>query len=119
MATRFAFWDDLWMNSIVSETYPRLASFAKNVDASVEEIMQAEDLDSILFLPLSQQALHELEDLQAQLQILSYDEDAKDCWTPVWGNRYTSSRFYSHLQGSLEVTLHSSCQIFCLAHSGG
>jgi hypothetical protein len=57
------FWDDLRMSSIISNTYPRLASFAKNEDASVAEIMQAEDLDSIFFLPLSQQALHELEDL--------------------------------------------------------
>jgi hypothetical protein len=96
------FLDDLWMNSIISNTYPRLASFAKNEDASVVEIIQAEDVDSIFFLPLSQQALHELEDLQAQLQIMSYDEDAKDCWTPVWGNRYTSSKFYSHVFNNID-----------------
>jgi hypothetical protein len=57
------------------------------------EIMQAEDLDSIFFLPLSQQALQELEDLQAQLQVLPYDENAKDNWVPTWGTRYTSRRF--------------------------
>jgi hypothetical protein len=33
---------------------------------------------------------------------MSYDEDAKDCWTPVWGNRYTSSKFYSHVFNNID-----------------
>jgi hypothetical protein len=48
------FWDDSWNGFVISEAYPRLASFAKKKDASVMEIMQANDLDSIFFLPLSQ-----------------------------------------------------------------
>ena len=96
------FWDDLWADSILSQMYPRLASFARNDDASVMEIMQAEDLDSIFFLPLSQQALQELEDLQAQLQVLPYNEEAKDIWVPAWGARYTSRRFYSHVFSNME-----------------
>jgi hypothetical protein len=97
------FWDDLWSHSVLSQTYPRLASFVKNDDASVMDIMQEEDLDSIFFLPLSQQALHELEDLQTQLQMIPYDVDAKDHWVPTWGGMYTSRRFYSYVFSSVEA----------------
>jgi hypothetical protein len=44
----------------------------------------------LFFLPLSQQALEELELLQTQLQVLPYDEATTDRWTPIWGNTYTS-----------------------------
>lgn len=47
--------------------------------------MQVDDLDDIFSLPLSQQALQELENLQAQLQVMPYDEEAKDQWTPIGG----------------------------------
>jgi len=89
------FWDDLWTDSVLAQTYPRLASFARNRGASVLEIMEAVDLDSLFLLPLSQQAFEELETLQAQLQDIPYDEDAVDRWIPVWGNTYTSRCFYS------------------------
>jgi hypothetical protein len=46
------------------------------------EVMQAEDLESLFLLPLSQQAFEELENLLAKLQDLSYDVDAADRWTP-------------------------------------
>jgi hypothetical protein len=47
------FWDDLWTDSVPAQTYPRLASFARNRDASVMEVMDAVDLDSLFLLPLS------------------------------------------------------------------
>jgi hypothetical protein len=58
------------------------------------EVMDAVDLHSLFLLPLSQQALEEVELLQTQLQDLPYDETAIDRWTPVWGNTYTSHRLY-------------------------
>jgi hypothetical protein len=36
--------------------YPHLVSFAKKLDASVLEVMQAEDLDVLFMLPLSTKA---------------------------------------------------------------
>ena len=47
------------------------------------EAMQAEDLVSLFFLPLSQQAFQEFEDLQARLQLISYDGTAIDQWVPI------------------------------------
>ena len=67
------------------------------------EIMEAVDLDSLFLLPLSQQAFEELETLQAQLQDIPYDEDAVDRWIPVWGNTYTSRRFYSQVFKNMDT----------------
>jgi len=80
---------------MLAQTYPRLATFARNRGASVLEIMEAVDLDSLFLLPLSQQAFEELETLQAQLQDIPYDEDVVDRWIPIWVNTYTTWRFYS------------------------
>jgi hypothetical protein len=44
-----------------------------------------------------------LESLQVQLQALLYDEHAKDCWIPNWGNSYTSRRFYSYIFSNVEA----------------
>jgi hypothetical protein len=47
--------------------------------------MQAEDLDTLFMLPLSEQALDELEALHEQLQGVQYDQEETDKWTPIWG----------------------------------
>jgi hypothetical protein len=97
------FWDDLWTNDVLLHQYPRLASYARSERSSVFEIMQAEDLDSIFMMPLSVEALEELEALQQQLQVLDYDEDAIDKWTPIWGGRYTSNKFYKYAFSGVEA----------------
>jgi hypothetical protein len=94
---------------VLSQTYLRLASFARNEGASVLEIMQAKDLNSLFFLPLSEQAFEELETLQAQLQDIPFDDNATDSWVPVWGNTYTSRKFYSQVFKNMEA--HSAFQI--------
>ena len=73
----------MWSDAVLSQEFPRLASFASNENASVLEVMQATDLDELFFLPLSQQAFEEYEVLQLHLQNLPYDADAKDCWLPT------------------------------------
>jgi hypothetical protein len=88
---------------VLSQDYPRLASFATNGDISVMEAMQADDLDSLFFLPLSQQAFQEFENLQARLQLIPYDDTATDRWVPTWGSKYTSRRFYSHIFSTVEA----------------
>jgi len=97
------FWDDLWTDSVLSSKYPRLASFARKDGISVLEVMQAEDLDTLFLLPLSQQAFEEMENLQAQLQALPYDEHSPDQWTPKWGSKYTSRRFYREVFNNMEA----------------
>jgi hypothetical protein len=68
----------------------------------VQGIIQAEDLDSIFFLPLSVEAYDELQLLQAQLSAIQYDEDGTDTWEPIWGGRYTSKKLYNHAYKDVE-----------------
>jgi len=97
------FWDDQWSGPILKHVYPRIASNSRSESISVFDVMQAEDLDTLFFLPLSQQALEELEQLQNHLQDIPYDEHSQDRWTPTWGNSYTSKRFYSYIFGTVEA----------------
>jgi hypothetical protein len=91
------FWGDQWSGTVLKLDYPRLASYSRSDAISVLDVMQAKDLDSIFFLPLSHQALQELEQLQTHLQNTPYDENSADCWVPIWGNEYTSKKFYSYV----------------------
>jgi len=97
------FLDDQWFGPILKHVYPRIASYSRSESISVFDVMQAEDLDTLFFLPLSQQALEELEQLQNHLQDIPYDEHSRNRWTPTWGNSYTSKRFYSYIFGIVEA----------------
>lgn len=101
--TSVCFWDDFWLDEILAHKYPRLASFARSDGVSVFDTMQAEDLDTLFFLPLSDQAWEELESLQMHLQNLPYDQNSSDKWTPVWGNKYSSRRFYAHIFSAVDA----------------
>ena len=92
-----------WDMSILSQDYPRLASFATNIDASVRETMQVQNLDDIFFLPLSQQAYDEFQLLQSRLENLPYDDNTTNKWAPIWGNMYTSHRFYWHVFSEVDA----------------
>jgi hypothetical protein len=70
------FWEDRWAENILANTFPQLASFSKSSLISVLQILDANDLDSIFFLPLSQQAEMELAQLQDYY-------DATDQWQPL------------------------------------
>lgn len=47
------FWDDAWSQEVLSNKYPHLFSFAHSDHSSVKHIMDAQDLESIFFLPLT------------------------------------------------------------------
>jgi hypothetical protein len=91
------------MGMILANSYPRLASFSISVAISVQEVLQAADLDTIFTLPLSQQAMHELEQLQDDLADLNFDENLADQWQPIWGKDYTAKRFYDHIYDLIQA----------------
>jgi len=98
------FWDDKWSHVILAETFPHLLQFSRNDRISVQGVMQAEDLDSLFILPLTQEAFTELESLQDLLQTISFDESVKDKWTLTWGsNTYSSSRLYKLASQGLDT----------------
>lgn len=89
------FWEDLWSDQILAQQFPALFSSARDRGASVNEIMNAEDLDNIFFLPISEEAYAELQGLNDFLQLQHFDDHAKDVWSYQWGSiTYSSSKFY-------------------------
>ena len=61
-------------------------------------------MDSLFYLPLSQEAFSELQQLQHYLEGIPYNIDSKDQWTFIWGNSsYTSSRFYKFVFSGLQA----------------
>ena len=82
------FWEDEWAGEILAEKYPRIASQAKSTTTSVKEIVQADDLDTIFFLPLSQEAMDELIQVQLMVENIPYDESSNDTWHTGWGVIY-------------------------------
>jgi hypothetical protein len=74
------FWDDLWGDSILADDFPHLFSFVRHKHISVEAVMEAHDLDTLFFLPLSREAFAKLQDLQLLLQSFAFDRDSYDSW---------------------------------------
>jgi hypothetical protein len=98
-----SFWNDLWSDSVLSVQFPRLHSFAKSNSISVQRLMLEQNLDDIFFLPLSTQAYDELLHLQNDLDEFEYDDNSIDSWSPIWGAKYTSQRFYAHVFSNVEA----------------
>ena len=48
---KITFWEDLWSEEIMATKFLVLFSFARN-NSSVQELLNADDLDSILHLPM-------------------------------------------------------------------
>ena len=89
-----SFWFDMWLDDeILALKFPTLVSFAKSDDRSVYQMMHAEDLDSIFFLPLSTEAFDELQLLQDQLTNKVYNPQELDKWMPYWGTINTAKNF--------------------------
>lgn len=93
--TTMLFWEDLWSDEIIAQSFPRLASFASTRLISVKEAMQNDHLDNLLLLPLSQEAFQELKQLNVVLQTQQYDEDSKDVWTYPWVTVLTPPENYT------------------------
>jgi len=99
------FWEDLWSDEIMATKFPVLFSFVRNNNSSVQELLNVDDLDSILHLPLSSQAMEELLILQQELVTIPYNADQKDTWSLIWGSPiYTSRRYYKMVHQYLQVS---------------
>ena len=98
------FWEDLWNSEVLSLKFPSLFSFVKNQRISIKEVMETEDLDSLVFLPLSEQAYSQLHTLQTDLVSVPYNFEDLDRWTFMWGSHvYSSQKFYALAFRNLQV----------------
>lgn len=98
------FLEDLWSAQVVADILPRLFSFAANTNISVNDVINAPDLEALFSLPLSLEVFQEFQQLQLYLQAVSYDEDSADQWSFIWGNaNYTSSRIYRFVFSGMQA----------------
>ena len=99
------FWEDLWSEEIMATKFFVFFSFVRNNNSSVQVLLNVDDLDSILHLPLSSQAMEELLILQQELVTIPYNADQKDTWSLIWGSPiYTSRRYYKMVHQYLQVS---------------
>lgn len=88
------FWEDLWLGSVISASFPRLYSFARDKQASVNEIMSLPSLADGLHLPLSEEAFQEYNDLMILLTDINLN-DQPDSWIYKFNKgNYTPKSFY-------------------------
>jgi hypothetical protein len=93
-------WKDKWHGEFpLAISYDRLFSFALNKDISIREALHTEDLFSLFWLPLSDQAFQELQSIQQLIvQLRSQPRPHTDIWKCSLNNgRYTSSSYYQFL----------------------
>lgn len=69
---------------VLSQDFPRLFLFDKNVRAYVEKIMSETDLDCIFNCPHSYQAYDECLELQGWLQTIAIDPAGRHIWVFQW-----------------------------------
>jgi hypothetical protein len=72
------FWKDLWLSQITSDQFPRAFSFATEEDISVQQFLNADNLAANFYLPLSPQALAEVQQLQHLAQDIELSEGTDD-----------------------------------------
>jgi hypothetical protein len=98
------FWEDLWLDEVLFQKFPRFFSFVRNENLSVQQVPMAEDLDSIFHLPISSEAFQELEQLQVMLSNTPYHPKDLALWILAWGStNYSSRRYYQMVFVNLHV----------------
>jgi hypothetical protein len=103
-------WHDLWGNSVQSQVYGQLFSFAKSVNISVFRAKSTTDIRTLFHLPISQESYAQLMSLALAQEIVELsDSDQQDVWTYSWGSPFFSStKAYKKLIGTrqLDVCFH-------------
>jgi hypothetical protein len=74
--TTVLFWQDIWNNCILQQTFPRLFSYAKNKSISVANFLMNNNIQDQFHIPLSIQAFQEYQQLQVLIQNLQVSESA-------------------------------------------
>jgi hypothetical protein len=113
------FWTDLWSDNCLIQEYPHLVTFAKKRDLNVHEVINTEFLDDLFYLPLSQEAYNEFQEMETLCTQTKERKQSqnKDEWSYIWGNNvFTVKKAYKALIGYQPAPPHfnwvwkSSCQ---------
>jgi hypothetical protein len=82
---------------------PELFFFAKNKALTVQQAYDHEDLAELFHLPLSQEAFLQLQNVQALVDSIIF-EDEQDLWAYQWGSSlFDSTKVYKIMIGHSEI----------------
>ncbi|WVZ76880.1 LOW QUALITY PROTEIN: hypothetical protein U9M48_024802 [Paspalum notatum var. saurae] len=99
------FWEDTWLHEKLAQKFPGLASFALDRLVSVKDIQDANDLASIFYLPLPEQAFEELLQLDEMLNNSELNEEEQDVWVlPRGASSFPVSAYYKQQHQDIQVT---------------
>ena len=95
-------WHDLWTKCCMSQEFPHLYSFAKNIDISVGQAIHNEFLEDLFHLPLTSEAYQEFLTFENTLEEVKLNSqlDLNDEWTYIWGSEiFSTKKAYNVLIG--------------------
>jgi hypothetical protein len=95
-------WQDNWSNIPLKLKWPHLFSFAKNESISLKEALASPHIPELFHIPISEEALVQLNLFQALLQDLLPDAE-NDSWTMLGNSSLQVSKFYKRLMGDVRV----------------
>lgn len=91
------FWTDNWRLVSPAISAPELFSYAKNKFLSVHAVTNAEVLSDLFHLPVSQEALIQMQNLETKLAQITLSV-GKDKWSCIGGSsNFSSSKIYREL----------------------
>jgi hypothetical protein len=96
--TSVLFWKDFWyQDTVLSQKFPRLFSYALDEDLSVADMTSMDTLGSVFALPLSVEAFQEWQEVSLLIEATPITDHLTDTRTFTWGTKYTPSKFYNFL----------------------
>jgi hypothetical protein len=86
----------------LSGRFPRLFSYVLYPQMSASLFYNTDDRSSLFYLPLSEQAYDEYNQLNHLIAANPLSLD-RDLWVYDWGDSYTSARYYKHIHAHIQV----------------
>jgi hypothetical protein len=93
-------WQDTWSDIPLKLKWPHLFSFAKNESVSLKEALASPHIPDLFHLPISEEALVQLNLFQALLQDLLPSAE-NDSWTMLGNSSLPVSKVYKRLMGDV------------------
>ena len=78
------FWKDHWLPNTLAEEFPRLFSYAKDEDISVQNLLTAASIGASFHIPMSAQPVEELRGLQQAAEDVVMVAGSNDVWNTIW-----------------------------------
>jgi len=92
-------WEDLWGDEVLSQKFPQLHSFARNMNITFASAQNHQPFHSMFHLPLSQIAHSQMISLQNLIVDAQMTSEA-DKWSYIWNNQnYSVKKAYRYLSG--------------------